>query len=90
MSVVPKCYSDIPIVLSWVHFLDANPKFQDNIMGLTSPEPNEYRFWFDVYPTTGTTLSAKARIQVNLAVRPDDYSYDHDYFNGNETVVPLL
>ena len=90
MFAVPKCHSDIPYVLSWVHFLDANPEFQDNIMGLTSPDPNEHRFWFDIHPTTGTTLSAKARIQVNLAVRPDDYFYGDGYFNGNDTIVPLL
>ena len=90
MFAVPKCQFDAPIVLSWVHFLDANPEFRENVTGLTPPDPNQHGFWFDIQPITGTTLSAKARIQINLAVRPDDYFYGDGYYNGNDTVVPML
>ena len=35
-------------------------------------DPEKHGFWFDVQPITGTTLSAKARVQINIAVRKDE------------------
>ena len=68
------CQFDAPIVLSWPHFLGANESFLNAVKGL-KPFEEKHGFWFDVQPTTGTTLSAKARVQVNLAIKQTD-SFD--------------
>ncbi len=56
-------------MLSWPHFLGANASFPAAIDGLDAANQEEHGFWFDVQPTTGTTLSAKARLQVNIAIK---------------------
>lgn len=68
---VSRCQFDAPIVLSWPHFLKAEQRFHDSVEGLR-PDKERHGFWFDIQPVTGTTLSAKARIQVNLAVKNMD------------------
>lgn len=84
MFAVSKCQFDAPIVLSWPHFLGTNSTFADSIEGVAPADPDKHGFWFDVQPTTGTTLSAKARIQINVALQGSDL------FAGNDTVLPLL
>lgn len=37
--------------------------------GVSPADESKHGFWFDVQPTTGTTLSAKARLQVNIAIK---------------------
>ena len=91
MFAVSKCQFDAPIVLSWPHFLHANEGFRENITGISKPDPEKHGFWFDIQPTTGTTLSAKARIQINLAVQPSDYFTGDGYYAGKDNfIVPLL
>jgi len=81
------CQFNAPIVLSWPHFLHAEPKFKDKVEGM-SPDKEKHGFWFDIQPTTGTTLSAKARVQINVMVR--NSSYFEDLSKVNDTVVPVL
>jgi len=50
------------------HFLHANQSYLNSVSGLR-PDPEKHSFYFDVQPTTGTTLSAKARIQINMAIK---------------------
>lgn len=78
---------DAPIILSWPHFLHANSSFQRAIVGL-SPDKEKHGFYFDIQQTTGTTIAAKAKIQVNMAVRkiPDFSSLT----KVNDTVIPIL
>lgn len=87
MFAVSKCQFDAPVILSWPHFLHANDTFQQSVKGL-QPDSEKHGFWFDVQQTTGTTLSAKARIQINLAVKhiPEFGAMS----KVNNTVVPLL
>jgi len=87
MFAVSKCQFQAPIVLSWAHFLHADKSIRDKITGMTEPELEKHGFWFDIQPITGTTMSAKARIQINVAVQHSDY---FDYFKGNDTIVPIL
>ena len=68
MFAISSCQFDAPIVLSWPHFLHANQTYLDSLAGL-SPDAEKHSFYFDVQPTTGTTLAAKARIQINLAIK---------------------
>ena len=50
------------------HFLHANQSYLDSLSGL-NPDADKHSFYFDVQPITGTTLAAKARIQINLAIK---------------------
>ena len=68
---VSACQFNAPIVLSWPHFMGANSSFVNAIEGL-NPNPADHEFYFDVQPTTGTTLAAKARLQVNIAIKRTD------------------
>ena len=68
MFAISSCQFDAPIVLSWPHFLHANQSYLNSLTGLT-PDAEKHSFYFDVQPTTGTTLAAKARIQINLAIK---------------------
>lgn len=84
---VTKCQFNAPIVLSWPHFLHADPKFRQNVSGL-SPDEEKHGFWFDIQPTTGTTLTAKARVQINVMVR--NLPLFDDLSKVNDTVVPVI
>jgi len=81
------CQFGAPIVLSWPHFLGAEHKFKDAVEGL-NPVKSKHGFWFDIQDVTGTTLSAKARFQINMNVpKLERYS---DLRNINSTVIPIL
>jgi len=89
MFSISKCpkIMNAPIVLSWPHFLRANNSFIEAIDGM-KPDQDKHEFFFDVQPITGTTLSARARAQINIAVlRNSDFSGLDQVDN---TIVPLL
>jgi len=84
---VSVCQYGAPIVLSWPHFLGAEHKYRDAVEGL-SPEKSKHGFWFDIEPATGTTLSAKARFQINMKVpNLEEFS---DLSKVNTTILPIL
>jgi len=81
------CQYDTPIVLSWPHFLNAEEKYQKSVEGL-NPDPESHGFWFDIQQVTGTTLSAKARIQINMSVKK---MYMVDALSSiKDTLIPIL
>ena len=60
----------------------------DVITGWEPADADKHGFYFDIQPITGTTLSTKARIQINLAVQhSNDFSGLADV---NDTILPLL
>jgi len=84
---VTVCQFGAPIVLSWPHFLGAEQKYRDAVEGL-NPEKSKHGFWFDIQDVTGTTLSAKARFQINMKV-PNLESFT-DLSKVNTTVIPIV
>ena len=84
---VTVCQFDSPIIVSWPHFLGAEDKFRDALNGM-NPVKEKHGFWFDIQDVTGTTLSAKARFQINMNV-PNIANYD-DLAHINDTVIPIL
>lgn len=88
MFAVTKCQFDAPIILSWPHFLHTNDTFKNAVSGMAPADPEKHGFWFDIQPITGTTLSAKARIQVNIGIQRSPHF--HAISKVNDTVVPLL
>ena len=65
---ISRCQFDAPVVLSWPHFMHAEERFSEAVEGLR-PDAKKHAFYFDIQPTTGTTLAAKARVQINVAVK---------------------
>jgi scavenger receptor class B protein 1 len=87
MFGISKCQFDAPIVLSWPHFLNAEEKFINSVEGLR-PNKDRHGFWFDIQGTTGTTLSAKARLQINIALKRSD-TFDA-MSKINDTILPAI
>ena len=46
----------------------ANDSYRTAFDGISPPDPEKHKMYLDVQPLMGTSLSAKARIQINLAV----------------------
>jgi len=81
------CQFNTPVVLSWPHFLNGDAKYRQAVDGLR-PDGEKHGFWFDIQQVTGTTMSAKARIQINLSVkRNEDFK---QLSKVNDTLFPIL
>lgn len=46
----------------------ADDSIRTAVEGISPPEKEKHQFFIDVQPLMGTTLRAKARVQINLAV----------------------
>ncbi|XP_059054544.1 scavenger receptor class B member 1 [Achroia grisella] len=76
---IGNCYYGFPIVLSKVHFLDADPSQIKHFEGL-HPNPELHNSFMEMEPTIGIPLSLKMNFQVNMAVRMS---------NGNPITRPV-
>lgn len=47
----------------------ADPSLRESVSGISPPVEEKHQFYIDVQPMMGTSLRAKARIQINLAVK---------------------
>ncbi|XP_076255610.1 epithelial membrane protein isoform X1 [Rhynchophorus ferrugineus] len=65
---VSLCQYDSPILLSFPHFYLANDSYRTAVEGISPPDEEKHKFFMDVQPLMGTSMRAKARIQINLAV----------------------
>lgn len=65
---VSLCQYDSPVLLSFPHFLYADDMYRNAFDGISPPDVEKHGFYMDVQPLMGAGLSAKARLQINLAV----------------------
>ncbi|XP_037821072.1 scavenger receptor class B member 1 [Lucilia sericata] len=65
---VSLCQYDSPIMLSFPHFYLADDSLRTAVDGISPPEKEKHQLFIDVQPDMGTTLRARARVQINLAV----------------------
>lgn len=65
---VSLCQYDSPVMLSFPHFYLADDSLRTAIEGISPPEKEKHQLFIDVQPVMGTTLRARARVQINLAV----------------------
>merc|ERR1711935_54489 len=68
---VSKCQFGSPVMLSWPHFFQADPKLVDAIDGL-NPDRSKHQFSIDVQPVTGSGLGGKVRSQINIKMSKVD------------------
>nr|AZB52756.1 sensory neuron membrane protein 1 [Heortia vitessoides] len=73
----PKGFMDLykctkaPLYASLPHFLDCDPKYLKDIVGL-NPDVNEHGIELDFEPISGTPLTAKQRVQFNIILLKTD------------------
>nr|XP_022899774.1 lysosome membrane protein 2-like isoform X2 [Onthophagus taurus]XP_022899775.1 lysosome membrane protein 2-like isoform X2 [Onthophagus taurus] len=65
---VSLCQFDSPILLSFPHFYLADDSYRAAFNGISEPDPEKHAMHLDVQPLMGAAVSAKARLQINLAV----------------------
>uniref|UniRef100_A0A0C9R2F4 Scavenger receptor class B member 1 n=1 Tax=Fopius arisanus TaxID=64838 RepID=A0A0C9R2F4_9HYME len=65
---VSLCQYDSPVLISFPHFYLADPALREAVIGISPPEEEKHALYIDVQPLMGTTLRARARVQINLAV----------------------
>ncbi|XP_035713414.1 scavenger receptor class B member 1 isoform X2 [Folsomia candida] len=68
---VSHCQFNSPVFLSWPHFLNADPKLSENIVGL-NPKPELHTFYVDIQPKLGLAMQAKGRVQINIQMSKVD------------------
>jgi len=59
------CQFGSPVMLSWPHFFQADPKLINSIDGL-NPDRTKHQFSIDVQPKTGSGLGGRVRSQINI------------------------
>lgn len=63
------CHDDLPLFISWPHFMDADPSYQQAIQGL-KPNFEKHQTYLNLEPNTGTPIDFIARLQVNAEIDP--------------------
>ncbi|XP_059219774.1 scavenger receptor class B member 1 [Stomoxys calcitrans] len=85
-SITP-CYYNIPLAISFPHFLNADPSLLEPIEGL-SPNKEKHGSNFALQPQLGIPMRAIMRFQVNLMV--DDIKFSRDMTRFRNKVLPLV
>lgn len=84
---ISKCRFGAPAFVSFPHFYKADPSYLLNIKGL-NPSQDLHEFYVAVEPHTGIPLDVKARMQVNLLLRP--YENSKLFKNVPRVMIPIL
>ncbi|XP_003747317.1 lysosome membrane protein 2 [Galendromus occidentalis] len=64
MDIGP-CKKDAPLVVSFPHYLYADDKHLDSVVGM-NPKKEKHQFYLESDPLTGVTVSVRARFQVGV------------------------
>ena len=59
------CSFGSPVMMSWPHFFQADPKLLEDVVGL-KPDPVKHQLYMDIQPKLGIPLVAQARSQINI------------------------
>lgn len=62
---VSTCKFDAPAVVSYPHFLFADPIYREGVIGM-KPDPEKHRMYLDLIPEMGVPLGVAARMQINI------------------------
>eukprot|EP00092_Neocalanus_flemingeri_P046420 GFUD01052219.1.p1 GENE.GFUD01052219.1~~GFUD01052219.1.p1 ORF type:complete len:595 (-),score=120.44 GFUD01052219.1:139-1923(-) len=87
-KVSPDLPRGAPIALSFPHFYQAHPSFQEAVEGLR-PNKTLHQFYVDIEPTLGFPLAIRPRFQLNAIIRKDpDIAVMSNF--PDELVLPFL
>lgn len=84
---ISKCRFGAPAFISFPHFYQADPSYLLNITGL-NPRQNLHEFYIIIEPHSGIPLDVKARMQINLLLRP--YEKSKLFKDVPKVMVPIL
>ena len=86
---IRKCCHGCPLAVSFPHFLNADSKVFDQVVGVSRPDPAAHSMYLDVEPKLGVLVGAKIRFQVNLVLKPDP-AFEPLSKLKKEAIVPLF
>ncbi|KAJ8285210.1 hypothetical protein GJAV_G00023570 [Gymnothorax javanicus] len=84
---VSVCRQGAPIVVSFPHFYQADPKYINAIEGMR-PNKEDHETYLDLNPTTGIPIRACKRAQMNVLL--SRFSGFPKTKNLNETIFPVM
>uniref|UniRef100_A0A3B4WZ59 Scavenger receptor class B, member 2a n=1 Tax=Seriola lalandi dorsalis TaxID=1841481 RepID=A0A3B4WZ59_SERLL len=84
---VSVCREGAPIVVSFPHFYQADPKYINAVDGL-NPNKEEHETYLDLQPTTGVPIRACKRAQLNIIMKRVQGFPKTKYIN--ETIFPIM
>jgi len=84
---ISKCRFGAPAFISFPHFYKADPSYLSDIEGLY-PRQNLHEFYIAIEPYTGIPLDVKARMQINILLRP--YENSKLFKDIPRVMVPIL
>uniref|UniRef100_A0A1B6F5N2 Scavenger receptor class B member 1 n=1 Tax=Cuerna arida TaxID=1464854 RepID=A0A1B6F5N2_9HEMI len=85
---VSPCSMGAPIMMSFPHFLNAEPSVTAHLEGI-HPDASRHDFFIDVQPILGFTLGTVSRIQLNLQIRKSQrISLLKEFDDG--TILPVV
>ncbi|CAJ1069291.1 lysosome membrane protein 2a isoform X2 [Xyrichtys novacula] len=84
---VSVCREGAPIVVSFPHFYQADPKYINAVEGL-SPNKEEHETYLDLQPTTGVPIRACKRAQLNIILKRVQGFPKTKFIN--ETIFPIM
>ncbi|KAM9811160.1 lysosome membrane protein 2a [Neosynchiropus ocellatus] len=84
---VSVCREGAPIVVSFPHFYQADPKYINAVEGL-NPNKEEHETYLDLQPTTGVPIRACKRAQLNIILKRVQGFPQTKFIN--ETIFPIM
>jgi len=68
---ISSCQFGSPLMMSWPHFYQADPKLLEDVVGL-QPNKDKHQFQVDVLPKMGVVMRAAVKTQINLVMSKSD------------------
>lgn len=78
-----------PILVTQPHFLNADQHYRDGVEGL-NPDASKHNIYLLVEPNTGTPLTGRKRIQLNVNMRNEPLISAITPKNMTDTIMPIL
>ena len=87
-KATPDLPTGAPIALSYPHFYQAHPRYQEAVVGL-KPDKEKHQFYVDIVPELGVPLAIRPRLQLNVVINKDSDIPVMSNFS-EELVLPFL
>jgi len=87
-KITPDLPKGAPIALSYPHFYQADPSYQEAVIGL-NPNKEKHQFYVDVVPDFGFPLAIRPRFQLNVVIKKDSSIPIMSKF-PDELILPFL
>jgi len=86
MFNVSACQGGAPMLLSWPHFYNGDPRLREIVDGL-KPDKEKHEFQIDILPQLGVGLRAAIRLQINIFFETQGVT---KLENATDAYVPIV